>query len=59
MSTQWEIDLILNMRFTCIRLTLSYSIPPRTPIKECFYLTLPPHIFSVPVKSEECQGHWG
>ena len=33
MSTQWEIDLILNIRFTCIRLKLSCTIYPRTPIK--------------------------
>ena len=32
MSTQWDIDLILNI-FTCMRLNLSYTIHPRTPIK--------------------------
>ena len=34
MSTQWEVDLILNISFTCIRLNLSCSIRPCTPIKK-------------------------
>ena len=33
MPTQWEIDLTLKIRFTCIRLNLSYTIHPRTHIK--------------------------
>ena len=33
MPTQQEIDLILNIWFTCIKLSLSYTIHPRTPIK--------------------------
>ena len=33
MSTQWEIDLILNIWFNCIRLKLSCTINPHTPIK--------------------------
>ena len=33
MSTQWEIDLILNVWFTCIRLKLSFTIHPRTLMK--------------------------
>ena len=33
MSTQWEINLILNKSFTCIRLKLSSTINPHTCIK--------------------------
>ena len=33
MSTQWEIDLILNIRFTCIRMKLSRTINSHTPTK--------------------------
>ena len=33
MSPQWEIDLILNIWFTCLRLNLSCTIHSRTPIK--------------------------
>ena len=33
MTTQWEIDLILNMWFTCISLNLSCIIQPHAPIK--------------------------
>ena len=33
MSTQWEIDLILNIWFTCIRLKLSCTINSHTSIK--------------------------
>ena len=33
MSTQWENDLIFNIWFTFIRLRLSCTINPRTPIK--------------------------
>ena len=33
MSTQWEIDLILNILFTCIRLNFSGTIHSRTTIE--------------------------
>ena len=33
MSTQWEIDLILNILFTCIRLIFSGTIHSRTTIE--------------------------
>ena len=33
MSTQWETDLIFHISFTSIRLNLSCTIHPRTPIK--------------------------
>ena len=33
MSTQWEIDLIFNIWFTCIRQKLSCTIHPGTLIK--------------------------
>ena len=33
MSTQWKIDIILNTWLTRIRLKLSYTIYPLTPIK--------------------------
>ena len=33
MSTQWEINLILNIWFMCLRLKLSCTIHPCTPIK--------------------------
>ena len=33
MTTQWEIDLILDMWFTCISLKLSCIIQPHAPIK--------------------------
>ena len=33
MFTEWEIDLIVNNRFTCIRLNLLSTIHHCTPIK--------------------------
>ena len=33
MSTQWEIYLILNIRFICLTLKLSCTINPHTPTK--------------------------
>ena len=33
MSTQWEIDIVFNIWFICIRMKLSYIFYPRTPIK--------------------------
>ena len=32
-STPWEIDIILNILFTCIRMKLSYTFYSRTPFK--------------------------
>ena len=33
MSTQWDIDLICNLSFTCMRLKLSCTIHPHTSLK--------------------------
>ena len=51
MSTQWEIDLILNVRFTFKRLKLSCTINPAVPLKvklviKHFLKNMPKHIFN-------------
>ena len=50
MSAQWEIDLILNMWFTYIRLKLSCTIQPHTLIKSKIVTkyvlkNIPKHVF--------------